>query len=405
MMATTDGAVTYDRPDQSSDSGSNGRKRKFEEEDLAGTNNTMSPLPQPDLPKFTLTSARRPSEDSKSAKDGEGHSSQEWQTVDHRAKKRAKKIPKEHSKNYPAIQFSKECRLNSQIKISDLQGLVLYILADGSAPQYVSVRHRPEIRKVVVLMVPGLEMEMFDAKAADDGSSRIQSSDRKYRSPDDYYPNRLYPDKLPEPLQQFADMFEHIWPVKTPGDDKYGKMHSPLHAMLTAPLPKSKEEKNWNKNRKGATPAKEPHGWKNSRTPITEFIHPPEILLENDYTLHPAAYNDEADKNSLIEHRKSTGVSEDDGWVDTLVKNFSDGTPPEDEIEAGSITAGRDVLAMDCEMCMTGENEFSLTRISVVGWDGSVVIDELVKPDKPITDYVTQYDSPRRFLWPSTNVL
>jgi RNA exonuclease 1 len=45
---------------------------------------------------------------------------------------------------------------------------------------------------------------------------------------------------------------------------------------------------------------------------------------------------------------------------------------------------------MDCEMCMTGENEFSLTRISVVGWDGSVIIDELVKPAKPITDYVTQ---------------
>jgi RNA exonuclease 1 len=78
------------------------------------------------------------------------------------------------------------------------------------------------------------------------------------------------------------------------------------------------------------------------------------------------------------------------GWVDTLVAKLADGAPAEDEIEAGSITAGREVLAMDCEMCMTGENEFSLTRISIVGWDGSVIMDELVKPAKPIIDYVTQ---------------
>jgi RNA exonuclease 1 len=385
-MATTDMEALDDHLDQLSDSGSNGRKRKFEEEgnnEQTSTKHTPSLLlHQPDQPKFNLTSTRRPSQDSKSPKDDEGQSSQEWQTVEGRAKKKAKKIPKAHSKNYPSIQFSQECRLNSQIKISDLQSLVLYILADGSAPQFVSIRHRPEIRKVVVLMVPGLEMSMFDAKAVD--------RKRDYRSPDDYYPNRLKADKLPASLQEFADMFEHIWPVKTPGDDKYNKMHSPLHAMLTAPLPKSKEEKNWSKNRKGATPAKEPHGWKNSRTPIVEFIHPPEILLENDYTLHPAAYDDEGDRKALAEHRQSTGVSEDQGWVDTLVKNFADGTPLEDEIEAGSITAGRDVLAMDCEMCMTGENEFSLTRISIVGWDGSVILDELVKPGKPIIDYVTQ---------------
>ena len=392
-MATADEEIADLRPDQLSDGTSNGKKRKFEEDshhESAG--NTMLPLQQPDLPRFNLTLTNRPSQDSGSPKDDERSSSQKWQTVEHR-KKKPKKIPKPQSKNYPSIQFSKECRLNSQIKIGDLQSLVLYILAEGHSPQFVSVRHRPEFRKVVVLMVPGLEKSMFDAKVPSDEASRSQSYDRSYISPDAYYPRRLEAEKLPESLQPFADMFEHIWPVRTPGDDKYGKMHSPLHAMLTAPLAKSKEEKDWNKNRKGVTPAKEPHGWKNSRTSITEFVHPAEILLENDYTLHPASYDKESDKKDLIEHRKSTGVSEDHGWVDTLVTSFSEGTSPEDEIEAGSITAGRDILAMDCEMCMTGETEFSLTRISIVGWDGSVIMDELVKPAKPITNYVTQYAS------------
>jgi RNA exonuclease 1 len=40
---------------------------------------------------------------------------------------------------------------------------------------------------------------------------------------------------------------------------------------------------------------------------------------------------------------------------------------------------------------MTGETEYSLTRISLVSWDGEVVFDELVKPDKPIIDYVTRF--------------
>ena len=371
---------------------SNGKKRKFEEDSNAeksGTDLAMPLFQQSDLPKFNLTSTSRPNEDSKSPKDDEEQDAGEWQTVGP-ARKKAKKIPKPDSSNYPSIIFSQDSRLNSQIKISDLQTLVLYILTEGGSPQFVSVRHRAAIRKVVVLMVPGLEMSMFDPSTTDNYAEYVQSGNRKYTSPDEYYPKALKAGKLPASVQQFADMFESIWPVKTPGDDKFGKMHSPLHAMLTAPLPKSKEEKNWKKNRKGVTPAKEPQGWKNTRTPITEFIHPPEILLENDYTLHPAIYSIEADKKSLAEYRQSEELSTEHGWVDTLVNDFADGFPPENDIEAGSITAGREIIAMDCEMCMTGEKEFSLTRISLVGWDGSVIMDELVKPAKPIIDYVTQ---------------
>ena len=218
---------------------------------------------------------------------------------------------------------------------------------------------------------------------------KSDKDNRRY-SPDDYYPVRLRPEELPAGLEAFAEMFEDLWPVKTPGDDKFGKMHSPLHAILTAPLPKDKEERNNNNKKGGVQPAREPAGWRNSRTPITEFVHTAEELLENDYTLHPAAYDDEVDKITLLAHRTSSGVSQEYGWVDTAVNNFGEGFAPDNEIESGSLTAGREILAMDCEMCMTGEGEFSLTRISIVGWDGSVVLDELVKPAKPITNYLTQ---------------
>jgi RNA exonuclease 1 len=230
---------------------------------------------------------------------------------------------------------------------------------------------------------------MFDLKQRD-GKGHGAHRGYNYNSPDAYYPANLVAEELPESLKPFADMFKHLWPIKTPGDEKFGKMHSPLHAILTAPLPKTKEDKNWSKNKKGAKPAKEPHGWKNNRTRISEFVHSPEELLESEYVLHPASYSDEAEKIGLMENRRSAEVSQEHGWVDTLVKDLDQGTPPEKEIKTGSITAGREVLAMDCEMCMTGESESSLTRISIVTWDGTIILDELVKPDRPIINYLTQ---------------
>jgi RNA exonuclease 1 len=363
-------------------------KRKHESELFSVASSI--PLPKQELPAFNLISrpASRDEESPTTNGNGDEKSSQEWQTVGEngRPKKKAKKLPKKESSNYPQISFSsKDSRLQSQIKISDLQNLVLYILADGISPQFVSVRHRSEIRKVVVLMVPGLEREMFHDLGSPSKEKKAQSG-----HPDAYYPEKLIPDKLPLSLRLFSDMFEHLWPVKTPGDDRYAKMHSPLQAMLTAPIPKNKEEKNREKNRsKGASLAKEPAGWQNKRTPITHFIQTPEELLENDYVVHPAAYDNENDKVALQEHRRSTGVSKDHGWVDTMVKSYDEGDVPENEIESGSLTAGREILAMDCEMCKTGESEFSLTRISIIGWDGTTILDELVKPDKPITDYLT----------------
>jgi RNA exonuclease 1 len=340
-------------------------------------------------PEFALTSSRRHSHDLSSYNEGDPNKSDEWQTVESRPRKKAKKIPKEHSKNYPALDFSSNSRLQSQISITNLQSLVLYILADGPSPTFISVRHRPEIRKVVVLMVPGLELSMF--KKEDESRRYENDRDRRSNGPDDFYPSKLNADSLPSSVGQFADMFERIWPVKTPGDDKYAKMHSPLHAMLTAPMPKNREEKSWSKTRKGATPAKEPIGWKNTRVSIHEFIQTTDELLENDYTVHPASYTEKTEQSAYIAHRTRNKVSQEHGWVDTLIKHLDEGIPLESEIESGSITAGRDVLSMDCEMCMTGEKEFSLTRISIVRWDGSVVLDELVKPDKPIIDYVTRY--------------
>lgn len=319
----------------------------------------------------------------------------DWQTVERRPTKKSKKTPKPEGSNYPSITFSNQARLQSKVNLNQLRDLVLYIMADGTAPQWVSVKHRPQFRKIVTVLVPGLEEAMFKRNvdfSAYNTKTPAQAVERLVTSPDDYYPRPLSEEKLPEALKPFAGMFPYLWPVRATGDDKQGRLHSPIVTFLTAPAPKAAEDK----GKKGPKPVRDPQGWQNVRTRITEFILTPEQYIENGFSIHPC----------LLPDQQREAFVDPEDWTHTKVDKFEDGDVPESEIQQGSVTAGRDVLAIDCEMCMTGEKEFSLTRISVVNWDGKVVLDELVKPEKPIIDYVTRFSGiTKEMLDPVTTTL
>jgi RNA exonuclease 1 len=338
----------------------------------------------------------------------------EWQTAQP-AKKKRKRVDGEKVK-YPAMTCARG-RLQSSVKISDLQGLLLYCFADGLAPQWISVSNSGHIRKVVVVMVPGLEKGMFDGSvpvaggndakaiaAKQDGEStdtaitattaaeepRESGFQRWLRgaSPDPesstrYNPTSLNADSLPQPLQPLAEIFPHVWPVKSPGDTKYNKVHSPLQAFLLSPLSSTKGS--------GPRPPRGVSSGQSQRTPITKFLLTEADQKENEFVLHPAMFSSPEEKTLNAEIRKAAKCTTEDGWVDTLVDDFSQGAPPDDQIPQGSMTAGREVYALDCEMCVTEGGGSDLTRISLVGWDGEVVLDELVKPQKPIIDYLTRY--------------
>ncbi|KAG0236225.1 RNA exonuclease 3 [Actinomortierella wolfii] len=55
-----------------------------------------------------------------------------------------------------------------------------------------------------------------------------------------------------------------------------------------------------------------------------------------------------------------------------------------------STPAPHRMVAMDCEMCYTSGG-FELARLSVVGEDGQVILDELVKPKHPVIDLNTRF--------------
>ena len=412
--------------------GRNGRKRSHAQfahdvvPDSARSNNigiasTLAHLRNPDLiPEDTR--------DDKS-------SSREWKVVERRSKhsKKAKRFSANHNgdshqdrpkinkekDNRPTLTLAELHKIQSSLKIADLQALVLYCLADGTSPQWISVRHHAQVKKAVVLMVPGLEKDMFkghiklleaipdvsespsllpNSKAPDieksgeafsESRTDIYSSQTIARSPDDYIPMVLSEAKLSAPLKPLANVFNHMWPVKAPGDDKYSKLHSPVHAILNAPIPKSHEEKIAEKNIKGPKPVGEGRSWANKQTSITTFTASNEELQDNEYTLHPCCFSTPAEVASDLARRRATQKTMEYGWMDTGVQSLEDANIPEAEIEQRSVTAGRTVLAMDCEMCKVEGDDMALTRISIVAWDGSVVMDELVRPEKAIIDYLT----------------
>ncbi|CAK7563476.1 MAG: hypothetical protein SEPTF4163_001345 [Sporothrix epigloea] len=313
----------------------------------------------------------------------------EWQTVHNgRPAKKLKKVPKRDSGNYPALTFNKNARLQSKIQVSDLRNLVTYLFADGTAPQWIGVHHRPSFRKIVAIMVPGLEEAMFkpDVDFAqwmqiEDGSvDALERWNKRISTPhDDCYPRTLDPATLPPAVQPLTDVFPQLWPVRARGNEKYATLFSPVATFLTAPLPKAASDDKAH----GSGPRYRPdNGSKDVRTRITELLATPEEHVANDFVLHPAL---------LTSAEQRAAFQDEPGWVHTRVNDLADGDVPEAEIEQGSVTAGRKVYAIDCEMCKAADDKFVLTRISVVAWDGEVVMDELVKPDEPITDYLTQF--------------
>jgi len=368
-------------------------------DNLAHRHDTESPaLGEPD----STSGRKRPSPLDESSGSGSGSGSGEdgvWQTIRNgRPTKRAKKTPKKDSSGYPAIVHAPTARLQNKIQVSDLRSLIVYILADGTAPQWVAVSHRPAFRKVVVIMVPGLEEAMFKkdanlAQYADAASISGQATRAQPAAPDDFYPRKLVKQNLPGPLQPLADIFPHLWPVRASGNDRIPVMYSPIGTMLTVPIPKQKDDR----DRKGPRPVGPTSNAKDVRTRITEFLATSQEYLQNEFVLHPAMLPDETSRAAF---------QDDPGWVHTAVDTLDAGVVPEDEIQDGSITAGRRVYAVDCEMCKTSPTDYSLTRISIVSWDGEVVLDELVKPDRPIVDYLTRFSGiTQEMLEPVTTTL
>ncbi|KAF9156261.1 hypothetical protein BG015_006479 [Linnemannia schmuckeri] len=233
---------------------------------------------------------------------------------------------------------------HEMLTLKDLRDLIVFILTETPSLPWVEVKNKFKIDKVVMIYVSGLDPQLFHIN--------LQSPDAHKAV---IWGERVEKNKgVVTELDYLRWNFEQVNVVKATGD-KF-RIHSPTNTLLSVPLSNSEKMKR-EKEKKAAKSAK-------NRKP-ENFMMTLEELRENSFPI--PRYLDP----SLPELK--------DGWIETPKLPKTTLSPPP-----------KKMIAMDCEMCRTKAGQ-ELTRVTLIDEAGKTVYDELVMPENPILDYLTQY--------------
>ncbi|KAI8599637.1 hypothetical protein EDD21DRAFT_355278 [Dissophora ornata] len=230
----------------------------------------------------------------------------------------------------------------------DLRDLVVFVLTETPSLPWIQVLNKFKIEKVLLLYVAGLDPALFHLNLkSPDAHKSAQWTERA--------------KKLGGPVTEFGHLrdycgCEEVSVVMAAGD-KF-RIFSPTNTLLNVPLSNSEKVKrdNERKNQKAVKSVK-PENYmmsleemRESEFPIPRYLDPKNVPQE---------------------------LGKD--WIETPKLEKKTLTPPP-----------KVMIALDCEMCRT-EDGLELTRVTLIDLKGNNILDELVKPEKPILDYLTQY--------------
>lgn len=279
--------------------------------------------------------------------DGDSSTEAEWTRVERRKAKKSRKMETQT----PRFMYvnSEIVRRKDAVHVDDIRDLILHIIADAPPPNWVKIEHSRSIQQVVALLIPGI----------------LPSSLSIPPLPTSATANPNIPLSIPlssdshTPFSFIASTFSHACPTRAPGDQT--RMYSVLSSFFQGPV--SGEEK---RKRIEARLTSERIAEKDPSLYVLTL----EQMIENDYPI-PSYMADIFEKPP--------------GWLET----------PEPERESLLVLPAQKqrpkVYAIDCEMCMTEDGK-ELTRVCIIEYEsGIVVYDRLVKPLKPVTDYLTRW--------------
>ncbi|PPQ92983.1 hypothetical protein CVT25_000184 [Psilocybe cyanescens] len=275
----------------------------------------------------------------------------EWTKVEKRKKKKVSKNEgKVEQTTQPRFMYSNHeiVKRGHAITIDDVRDLALHLIADAPPPNWLRIDNVNMVQKVVALLVPGLTPELLSLPPLP--TSATQNPNLPLSIP--LLPSTPDTDTTAANIPFIASTFSHACPTRAPGDQT--RMHSVLSTFFTGPV--SGEEKKRRLTQRVQSEL--------NKTDPTQYLLTLEQMIENDYPI-PSYMADVFEKGT--------------GWLETP-------QPAENESKAK-----QKIYAIDCEMCLTEDGK-ELTRVCIIDYNtGIVIYDQLVKPTKPILDYLTRW--------------
>ncbi|KAJ1304455.1 hypothetical protein OPQ81_005602 [Rhizoctonia solani] len=275
-------------------------------------------------------------------------------------KRKNKKLKKNESKTQndkpPALSFAGgELRKRKvPISVEEVRDVFLHLFADGAPTKFLVIENPRSILRAVLLLVPGISPEAIGA-----ADPPISSA----------YPITIGATEKSK-IPTINNCYSHACPTRATGEAT--KMHSVLTTLLQSPVSSEQRRKRLLERQQQKF---------SNDDPSTYVLDIPE-MLDNGYPV-PSYLGEGLGANPESVRATSswpvaapTPQTRENGWVETP-RTTKDGALK--------------VVAIDCEMCETEDGKVLARVCAVDFYSDKVVYDQLVQPDKPVIDYLTQF--------------
>ncbi|QRW08352.1 exonuclease domain protein [Ceratobasidium sp. AG-Ba] len=323
------------------------------------TNAALNRKRKPSPPSLSNPPSPSPPEPPLKNSPPESNNQPAWAKVERRKSKKQKKTEaKVQNDKPPSLSFAgAELRKRkAPISVEEVRDVFLHLFADGAPTKFLVVENPRSILRAVLLLIPGVT------------PASVGASDPPVSSA---YPIGISAEDKSK-IPAINACYSHACPTRATGEST--KMHSVLATILQSPISGEQKRKR----------LLERQQQKFSNDPSMYILDTP-TMLDNGYPI-PSYLGQglELDPESLGSTNAwpapaPVSQTRDNGWVET---------PAGSALPAGQAPK---IMAIDCEMCETEDGKV-LARVCAVDYNTEkVVYDQLVLPDKPVTDYLTQF--------------